>query len=121
VAEMIGRPLDDCRPDPRDDPYIDLQRVDGVRLAIYLWPSEMLAIDGGADYAMPSRGPAWRNRLAAAIFGVEALFPPDEGHPWEAWGVPLALAGFDPEWTLEFVDRHAVVRSGGTPRSRGKT
>lgn len=121
VAEMIGRPLDDCRPDPRDDPYIDLQRVDGVRLAIYLWPSEMLALDGGADYAMPSRGPAWRNRLAAAIFGVEALFTPDEGHPWEAWGVPLALAGFDPEWNLEFVDRHAVVRSGGTPRSRGKT
>lgn len=118
VAELVGTPLGDCRPDPREDPYIDLQRIDGMRLALYCWPDEMVALDGGADYSLPPSGPAWRNRLAHAVFAAEALFPPDQGHPWEAWGVPLALAGFADDWSLLFVDRHAVVRAGGTPRSR---
>ncbi len=121
TAELIGRPLDDCRPDPRDDPYVDLQRIDGMRLALYLWPSEMVALDGGPDYGPPPRGPAWRNRLAHAVFAMEPLLDPDTGHPWEAWGVPLALAGFEDDWSLAFVDRHAVVRAGGMPRARGRS
>ncbi|MCJ2186503.1 hypothetical protein, partial [Novosphingobium beihaiensis] len=121
TAELIGTPLDDCRPDPRDDPYIDLQRVDGLRLALYIWPGEMVALDGGADYALPARGPAWRNRLAHGVFSVESLFAPDEAHPWESWGVPLALAGFTEDWNLAFIDRQAVARSGGKPRSRSRT
>src|SRR5579863_1814164 len=32
AAEILGRPLDQCPPDPRDDPYIDLQRIDGMEL-----------------------------------------------------------------------------------------
>jgi hypothetical protein len=120
-AELIGRPLDDCRPDPRDDPYIDLQRIGGMRLALYLWPIEMVALDGGPDYAPPPHGPAWRNRLAHAVFAMEPLLDPEAGHPWEAWGVPLALAGFEDDWRLAFVDRHAVARAGGMPRLRGRS
>ncbi|WP_309623201.1 hypothetical protein [Novosphingobium sp.] len=118
VAEIQGRPGDSCPPDPRDDPYVDLQRIDGARLLLYLWPAEMLSLDGGADYALPAPGPARRNRLAYSIFETERLHAPDEAHPWEAWGVPLALIGFTPDWQLEWIDRHAVARIGGTPRER---
>ncbi len=55
AAEILGRPGDDCPPDPRDDAYVDLQRIDGARLLLYLWPAEMVAIDGGPDYALPGR------------------------------------------------------------------
>src|SRR5690606_31740211 len=120
-AELIGRPLDDCRPDPRDDPYVDLQRIDGMRLALYLWPSEMVALDGGPDYVPPARGPAWRNRLAHAVFAMEPLLDAETGHPWEAWGVPLAMAGFEDDWRLAFIDRFAVARAGGMPRLRGRS
>lgn len=118
VAEILGRPLDPCPPDPRDDAYVDLQRIDGMRLALYLWPSEMIAIDGGPDYALPAFDGSLRNRLAYAIFDTERLLGESEMHPWEAWGVPLALLGFSSDWSLRFVDRHAVARVGGTPRSR---
>jgi hypothetical protein len=118
VAEILGRPLDQCPPDPRDDPYIDLQRIDGARLALYLWPAEMVALDGGADYALPADGPSRRNRLSYGVFETERLLVDDEMHPWEAWGVPLALIGFTPDWRLDFVDCHAVARVGGTPKER---
>ena len=118
VADIQGSPGDGCPPDPRDDPYVDLQRIDGARLLLYLWPAEMLSLDGGADYALPAPGPARRNRLAYSIFETERLHAPDEVHPWEAWGVPLALIGFTPDWQLEWIDRHAVARIGGSPRER---
>ncbi len=118
VAEILGRPLDPCPPDPRDDAYVDLQRIDGARLALYLWPAEMVAFDGGPDYALPADNPAQRNRLAYAVFETERLLGEGEMHPWEAWGVPLALVGFDAAWNLAFLDRHAVARVGGTPKPR---
>lgn len=117
-AEMLGRPLDSCPPYPADDAYVDLQRIDGTRLALYLWPSEMVAFGGGPDYALPPAGPAQRNRLAYAVFDNERLFAEDDMHPWEGWGLPLALIGFDEEWKLAFVDRHSVARIGGTPKGR---
>lgn len=117
-AEMLGRPLDSCPPHPSDDAYIDLQRIDGARLALYLWPSEMVAFDGGADYTLPANNEARRNRLAYAVFDVERLFAEGEMHPWEARGLPLALIGFSDDWALAFVDRHAVARVGGTPKER---
>lgn len=118
AAEILGRPTDDCPPDPRDDAYVDLQRIDGARLLLYLWPAEMVAIDGGPDYALPPDDAARRNRLAYGVFETERLLTEDEMHPWEAWGVPLALVGFTADWKLDFVDRHAVARVGGTPRRR---
>ncbi|HEY6815476.1 MAG TPA: hypothetical protein VI168_08060 [Croceibacterium sp.] len=117
-ATIVGRPRDDCPPDPRDDPYSDLQRIDGCRLLLYFWPAEMVAREGGSDYAMPPRNAALRNVLAYRVFDVERSLQGDEMHPWEAWGVPLALVGFADDWKLEFIDRSAVVRKGGAPRNR---
>src|SRR3954471_12975461 len=81
-AEMLGRPIDPCAPYPPDDAYIDLQRIDGARLALYLWPSEMVAFDGGPDYSLPADSEARRNRLAYAVFDNERLLAEDEMHPW---------------------------------------
>jgi hypothetical protein len=117
-ATILGRPDDDCPPDPRDDPYSDLQRVDGMRLLLYVWPSEMVARVSGADYSLPPAGTALRNQLAFRVFEVERAFQRGEMHPWEAWGLPLALVGFDADWRLNFVDRGAVVRRGGAPLPR---
>jgi hypothetical protein len=118
-ATVLGRQGSDCPPDPRDDPYCDLQTLDGVRLALYLWPSEMVSRAGvGPDYSMPADGPTRRNQLSYRIFDVERSFIGDECHPWEKWGVPLALLGFTSDWMLNFVDRAAVVRRGGAPKYR---
>jgi len=118
TATILGRPVDDCPPDPRDEPYADLQRIDGCRLALYLWPSEMAAIDGGPDYALPVSDGALRNRLAYSVFDNEKLLLDGEMHPWEEFGVPLAVVAFDAAWNLLFADRHAVARIGGTPHAR---
>ena len=117
-ATIVGRPRDDCPPDPRDDPYSDLQRIDGCRLVLYFWPAEMTARTGGADYSLPLRNAAFRNQLAYRVFDMERSLQANEMHPWEAWGVPLALVAFANDWTLEFVDRSAVVRKGGAPPAR---
>lgn len=119
TAVLQANPRSLCPPDPRDDPYDDLQRIDGCRLSLYFWPSEMRARRAGEpDYALPLPGPARRNRIAYDIFALEALMAPDEGHPWEALGVPLAVIGFGQDWTLDFIDRGAALRLGGRPRPR---
>lgn len=117
-ATILGRPGDHCPPDPRDDPYSDLQRIDGCRLLLYFWPSEMTSRTGGSDYSLPPRNGAFRNRLAYRVFDMERSLKDTEMHPWEAWGVPLALVSFADDWSLQFVDRAAVVRKGGAPRMR---
>src|SRR5262249_59606883 len=65
TAELVGRndPADPCPQDPRDDPYDDWQRIDGCRLALYLWPSEVVAVAGagGPGYSLPPPGPALRS------------------------------------------------------------
>ena len=119
TAELVGRndPADPCPRDPRDDPYDDWRRIDGCRLSLYLWPSEIVALPGTSapDYGLPPAGPAMRNQLAWRIFQVESGMLPDEMHPWEELGVPLAMLAFD---AALFVDRSAVVRHGGLPRPR---
>lgn len=118
TATILGRPGDTCPRDPRDDPYDDLQLIDGCRLVLVFWPAEMVAIAGGPDYSLPPFGSARRNSLAYRVFGVERRMVPGEIHPWEEVGVPLALIGFNPDWTLDFVDRAAVARLGGQPNPR---
>lgn len=112
TATILAGPRDACPPDPRDDPYDDLQRIDGCRLVLDLWPAELAA------YAPPPQGALRRNRLAARIFAAEAGFDAAGLHPWQETGVPLALLAFDNAWRLEFVDRAAVLRMGGQPRPR---
>lgn len=118
TATILGRPGDTCPRDPRDDPYDDLQLIDGCRLVLVFWPAEMVAIAGGPDYSMPPMGPTRRNALAYRAFNVERRMAPGEYHPWEEVGVPLALIGFNADWTLDFIDRAAVMRMGGQPNPR---
>lgn len=117
-ATILAGPGDHCSRDPRDDPYDDLQRIDGCRLVLAFWPAEMRAVTGGPDYSLPPPGPGRRNRLAYRVFGIERLMLSEELHPWEELGVPMALIGFNADWTLDFVDRAAVVRLGGQPTQR---
>jgi hypothetical protein len=117
-ATILGRKTADCPPDPRDDPYSDLQRIDGTRLLLVMWPQEMTARGSGPDYLLPPITPLRRNQLAYRVFDMERTFQQSEMHPWEAWGVPLALIGFRDDWSLDFVDRASVVRPGGQPKKR---
>ena len=119
MAEIVGRadPASPCPRDPRDDPYDDWQRIDGCRLTLAFWPDDLVA-GGAPDYALPAPGPSFRNRLAYGIFTIERRFLPGEAHPWEWLGVPLGLVAFKADWTLDFVDRAAVVRLGGRPNPR---
>jgi hypothetical protein len=118
TTEILGHPEDPCPPDPRDAPYEDQQRIDGGRLLLSFWPAERLAITLGPDYELPPPGPARRNRAAYDIFEVEARMMAHDMHPWEQLGVPLALIGFKADWTLDFIDRAAVVRLGGQKPAR---
>ena len=103
-----------CDQDPEEYAYEDWQIVDGVRLVMVAWPATP------ATLAIPASSPAasWRNRLVYTVFNAEMGLAPDDQLPWNLLGVPVALIGFDNTWKAQFVDRSAVVRSGGLPRSR---
>lgn len=118
TATILGHPRDKCPPDPRDDPYDDLQLIDGVRLMLYFWPSEMRSAGPAPDYGLPGPGSDRRNRIAYTIFARERMMDVGDIHPWEALGTPLALFAFHEDWTLDFVDRAAVARLGGQPNPR---
>jgi hypothetical protein len=103
-----------CDQDPSAAAFGDSQIVDAARLVLVTWPANDAAL------ALPAASPAatWRNRLVYTIFNTELTFDADTYFPWESYGVPLALAGFDAASKLQFVDRSAVVRAGGLPRRR---
>ncbi len=103
-----------CDQDPDEYAFEDWQIVDGVQLVMVAWPSSP------ASLALPAAGPAatWRNRLVNTIFNAEMALTADDRLPWDVLGVPVALIGFNNTWEPQFVDRSAVVRSGGLPRSR---
>jgi hypothetical protein len=101
---------DPCERDVRNDAFEDWQQVDAARLMFYPWPMESLALP---DPASPQQ---WRNQLAYAIFAAEAALPYGEVLPWEEIGLPVALIGFDDKWQVQFLDRHAVVRSARLSR-----
>lgn len=101
---------DSCQADPDRYAFEDWQMLDGCRLVFHAWPKDLLAL--------PPAGPNWRNRVAYAIFDYEAAFEAANFFPWESIGVPIALLGFDPSWKPLFIDRYAVMRTGGYPRRR---
>ena len=103
-----------CGQDPAEYAFEDFQIVDGVRLVLVAWPSGSATLTLPASTAAVSR----RNRLAYAVFRAELALTQDDRLPWDMLGVPVALVGFDNTWTPQFVDRSAVVRTGGLPRSR---
>lgn len=104
---------DSCQTDPDQYAFEDWQLVDGCRLVFYAWPQDFLAL--------PDAGPDWRSRVAYAIYEREAGMAAGELFPWEKFGVPLAAIGFDASWKPAFIDRWAVVRTGGFPRRRSTT
>lgn len=118
TATIEARRREDCPPDPRDDPYDDLRRIDGARLLLSFWPTELVGDATTPGYDLPGPGADRRNRLAYRVFEAERRLENDETHPWEDIGVPLALVGFNADWTLDFIDRASVVRLGGRPRPR---
>ena len=103
-----------CDQDPEEYAFEDWQIVDGVRLVMVAWPATP------ATLAIPASSPAasWRNRLVYTVFQAEMGLAPDDQLPWNLLGLPVGLIGFDNTWKAQFVDRSAVVRTGGLPRSR---
>ncbi len=112
---VVSRNLDaSCDQDPEEYAFEDWQIVDGVRLVMVAWPATP------ATLAIPASSPAasWRNRLVYTVFQAEMGLAPDDQLPWNLLGLPVGLIGFDNTWKAQFVDRSAVVRTGGLPRSR---
>ena len=105
-----GDDTDPCEQDPENYSYEDWQRVDGLQLALYIWPGDWRIL--------PVRGSAWRNRIANTIFQAEMELGPDAALPWELAGLPIALIGFTEDWMPEFIDRFAVARLGGQGQRR---
>ena len=102
-----------CDQDPDEYAFEDSQIADGVRLVMVAWPAD-------AALSLPAVSPAatWRNRLVYKVFHAELALAADDRLAWDMLGVPIALVGFDSTWKVQFVDRSAVVRSGGLPRAR---
>lgn len=112
VAEVVGEFDDDdpCEQDPQNFAFEDWGLVDGARLVLYIWPTELSPL--------PASDAQMRNNLAYIIFDEERSYGPEQLLPWEEIGVPLGLVGFDNEWRPSFVDRYSVVRAGGKPKRR---
>jgi len=117
-----------CEIDQDAFAFEDWQLVDGSRFLLYAWPDDWLAL--------PAADERWRNRLAWSVFNAERGRAADTPMPWGAYGVPLALVGFDTtvapgrevqwdageiSWTPLFADRNAVARLGGRPKRRSAT
>lgn len=119
VAVLIARPirlLRDLSPNVggpcQDDPDPASQRLafeDALRFEWVFWPQR--------ERPLPGRDAAWRNHLAWRVFDGETAGQP---WPWQALGLPIALAGFDDLTTgrLAFLDSQTVLREGGGLRAR---
>jgi len=100
-----------CDQDPEEYAFEDWQIVDGVRLVMVAWPAAL-------TLPATTSGPIWRNSLVYTVFNAEMGLSSGARMPWEMLGVPIGLVGFDSTWTPQFLDRSAVVRTGGLLRSR---
>ncbi|QRN93110.1 hypothetical protein JRI60_28320 [Archangium violaceum] len=120
VVSKRDAPPDDLNPaefDPELRSLADHRLVDGCVPVLFAWPCKW-------PMPEPEQELQWRNRLAWTVFECERLRAHGACAPWEKLGVPIALIGFDPPGHVGsparplFVDRAAVVRAGGAPRSR---
>ncbi len=99
---------DPCDYDPSDEAFENWQWVDGCRLLLYAWDSEL--------GPLPAQGDWRRNRLAYAIFDYERGLPEGAYPSWTILGVPIALIGLNETLNFQFMDRGSVVRLGGGAR-----
>lgn len=118
-----GGPTDPCERDPDAEPFYDWRYLDTSGLAwvpIEVWLDEVLTESG----AIPDfwSGPvdegsrnvdALRNELAWSLFDLERVTPTLP--TWSRDSVPLALAVFDMDGELLYLDPPAVVRHSGPP------
>ncbi|GAA4049437.1 hypothetical protein [Parerythrobacter jejuensis] len=108
----------DCPPDRRDVAHLQPLAMDGVRLALFAWPDDVDTGGRGTGYVLAPSQALRRNHIAERIFDLEARHGRSGMHPWEPYGLPLALVGFTPDWHIDFIDAAAVQRMGGQPRPR---
>lgn len=113
VVEYFGQidSSDPCDYDPTDEAFENWQWVDGFRLVLYAWPTQMTPV--------PSPGLWLRNRLANAIFEQERTLSEGEYLPWWDVGVPIALIGLTATLDFLFLDHNAVVRRGAEAKGGG--
>lgn len=113
-------PLDPCDRSAFDegteaDPSVfeDWRIGDGVRLLWYVWPGEWRALPQPAD------AQHLRNAVAWTVFQAEADLARDDAMPWDAFGVPVAMAALQPpaaDLRAAWLDRASVARRGGRAR-----
>ena len=96
---------DPCDYDPTDEAFENWQWLDGCRLALYAWNTDL--------GPLPVAGAWRRNRITHAIFGYERHLNEGQFLPWMSLGVPIALVGLTEALEFEFLDYNAVVRRGG--------
>jgi hypothetical protein len=101
--------------DPVDDPFAGTTETDGCVLALF--PVSASTLLGQGKTFDPAKA-SFRNDLAQAIFVSERRSEFGIFHPWQEEGLPLALFGFNADWSVQFVDRASVVRSGGLKIAR---
>jgi len=111
VEMRLEQEDDPCELDPEAYAYENWQLVDGARLMLYSWPEEIISLP-----AQPQQ-PTARNAIANSIFTYEKNLPSGELPPWAHIGTAIGVVGFSADWSeVLFVDRAAVVRSGGKRR-----
>jgi hypothetical protein len=113
-------PLDPCDRSAFDEGteadasvFEDWRTGDAVRLLWYVWPGEWRALPQPADAQQ------LRNAVAWTVFQAEAQLARDDAMPWDAFGVPVALAALQPPSTTlspAWLDRASVARRGGRAR-----
>jgi hypothetical protein len=101
--------------DPVDDPFAGAVETDGCLFALY--PLSLASLTDAANPLDPQKN-SFRNDLSRLIFAKEQRRANGNHHPWEEEGLPLALVGFNTDWTIGFVDRSSVVRNGGRKVTR---
>ncbi|MDX1812466.1 MAG: hypothetical protein R3240_10990, partial [Gammaproteobacteria bacterium] len=109
----IGESRDPCEEDISNDAFENWQTADGFRLVYYVWPTDYLSLPSQNIPETDITELDWQNRIAYQIFEKEKTVT---YHPWDEFGLAIALAGFDEEWNIQFVDVDAVARQGGKPR-----
>ena len=94
---------DPCAIDETELAFSDEQMIDGLRVELVPWTHT--ALDANS---------ARRNQLAYTIFDAERQLGAGEVAPWQVNGLPIALVGIE-AGKITYVDRYAVVRTGGDP------
>lgn len=94
--------------DADDNPYHRELAVDSFAVAFVPLPESLRA------FASATTG-RWRNVQAAAIFDAEIA---GLALPWAELGAAVALVGIDDQRAPVWLDRQAVVRTGGKPQPR---